>query len=198
MMNVGAPSMGRGLEPVSPQAPENPPMQQPTAMFGQQVQASPEEQAQYEKFVSNALNVIYNDKALPAYVETLKGDGDPKAGLAMATVQTIAMVAQSAEAAGLELSGDVVFHAGKEIFEDLADLSADAGIKDYTKDQDALDGAYFMALDQFQSLMADNGRLDQSIFQADMQKLMEMDGSGEFEATLRRLAEADDMQSQQQ
>lgn len=163
---------------------------QPSPM-GQPQQASQQEQAQYEKFVAKAWDLVYDKAMLPKVVDMLGGEGEPVEGLARTTALVVGRVATAAEQAGEKLSGDVVLHAGKEIFEDLADLSATFKVKDYTKDPEALEGAYFRAMDHFRVMMQQAGRLDQGAAQKDMEMIQQMDESGEFEQMLRGLAEQD-------
>lgn len=134
------------------------------------------------------MQVIFDDRTLPAYVKTLLGQGSPKQGLADATVQTVALVIQKAEAEGQKIPGDVLFAASKEVLEELADLSKEAGVKDYSKDPDPLDGAFFQAVDDFRMMMQQNRRLNPETFRNDMGLLRELDHKGGYERMLRGLA----------
>lgn len=154
-------------------------------------QASPEEQRAYDEFVSRGMLLIYNRKFLPSVLEMLQGNGDPVEGLATAAAQITKRVASSAKGAGKEIPPDVVFHGGTELFEDLASLSKDAGIKDFSTDQDAFEAAYFRALDQYRMSSQQDGSADQQGAQADLAKLQEMDQSGALEKTLMQMAEKD-------
>lgn len=155
-------------------------------------QASPEEQELYNQFVAKAMELTYDPKFMPKVVAMLEGEGDPQEGLAKAAALIIARVATSAEKAGIKLTGDVLFHAGTEVFEDLAELSKEAGIKDYSQDPDALEGAYFRTLDQFRVMMQESGRLNPQTAQKEMAMLEQMDANGELERMLRGLAEQDE------
>lgn len=152
-------------------------------------QATPEEQDMLHKTVAVAYEMIYRPDTLPTFLEMLKGGGDPAKGLAQATVQTVARIQQSAEQAGDKIPGDVLFAAGKEILEDLADLATKAGIHDFAADEDALDGAFFQAVDDYRMLLQEGGKLNPQDYAGEMQKLQEMDASGDFERTLRSAAE---------
>ncbi|WP_420411595.1 hypothetical protein [Roseibium sp.] len=158
--------------------------------------ATPEEQTLLEKVVAKAYNLIYDDQAVGSYLEMLKGSGNPDKGLANAVAHTVARVAQAAENGGQKLPGNVLFQAGKEITEDLAELSTKARIKDYEQDQDALDGAFFQAVDDFRLMMQQNGRINPKVHQEDLARLQKMDGSGQFEQVLRGLAASDDQGGQ--
>lgn len=154
-------------------------------------QASPEEQKQYETIVGSAFNMIYDKTMLPKITQILEGGGDPKAGLARAASLVMVKIYTSAKQAGQEFSGEVMFHAGKEVFEDLAELSKEAGIYDFSENPDDLEGAYFLTLDQFRMDMQEAGMLDTEAAKADFAKLQQMDQSGGLEQMLMRLSEND-------
>lgn len=159
--------------------------------IGELQNASPEEQEQYDRFVSRGMELIFDEKMLPGIVDMLEGGGDPVEGLARTSTLVIGRIATAAEKAGEKLHGDVVMHAGTEIVEHLADVSKEAGIKDFEQDPDALEGAYFRTLDQFRMLMTDAGRIDQEAAQRDMDTLQKMDEGGQLEPLMRKLAEED-------
>lgn len=160
-------------------------------MGAQPQQASPEEQALYDKIVGQAMNLVYDKKFMPQVLKMLEGEGDPVEGLARAAALVIARIATSGEKAGIKMKGDVLHHAGTEILEDLAELSKEAGIKDYSQDSDALEAAYFRALDMFRVMMQEAGRLKPETAQKDMAMLQQMDQSGKLESMLRGLSQND-------
>lgn len=189
----------QGLAPAPRQAQPaaRPPAAQPPSLeqaataqrpLGQAQQASPQEQALYERFVAKSMEAIISDGAMPKYVKMLEGQGNPQQGLADATVQTVAMITQKAEQAGQKLPGDVVFAASKEVLEELADLSKAAGIKDYSKDPDALEGAFFQAVDDFRMMLQQSNALKPQVAQRDLARLQQLDTGGGFENMLRKLA----------
>lgn len=163
------------------------------APFGDQAaqQASPEEQALYDQFVGEAFNMIYDKRMLPGVLEMLRGGGDPVGGLATAAAQVTAKVYASAQKAGQQIPPDVLLHAGTEIYEDLAELSKTAGIKDFSKDKDAFESGYFRALDQYRMMEQQNGTADQGAAKRDLDTLQQMDKSGQLEQMMMGLAERD-------
>ena len=200
MLNLGQIVAGSG-GPANPSpVPSQPPsqMQGQPQQIGSAVDASPEEQALLDHFVGKGIQLIYSGQAMPGIVETLKGDGDPVAGLATATVQVVTRVGQAAEKAGQQVPGDVLFEAGRQILQNLADLSAEAGIKDYSKDQDSLDGAFFRAVDDYRVQMQEAGKIDQAHYQGEMEALQQADQSGVLEQMLRQLARQDQENAQPQ
>lgn len=185
-------------DPAMPPPEGDPAMQEPQAEqvpdqpAGDQ-QASPEEQKLYEDFVAHGLLLVYsNPKMFGQVVKMLEGGGEPQEGLARATALVVARVLSAAEKAQQQIPGDVVFHAGKEIFEDLAELSGRAGIKDYGEDQDSLEGAFFKAADQLRTMLQESGKIDQQAAASDMERLQQMDQSGELQAMFEELAAKDD------
>lgn len=180
---AGGPSMGAaaGAPPPAPTAPPSEPQQ-----------ASPEEQELYTRFVSKAFSLIYDKEFFPQVTAMLEGEGDPAEGLARTTAMVVVRVVSAAREGGQDMPGDVLFHAAKEVFEDLADLSGRARIKDYGADQDALEGAFFRAMDALRIELAGSGFIDQAAAEADLAELQRMDQAGELEGLFRGLAERDD------
>lgn len=159
--------------------------------LGETQQATPEEQAVYDRFVARGYQLIYDKAMFPKVLELLQGGGDPVEGLARATAMIVSRVAEAAKQADARLSGDVLLHAGTEIFEDLATLATDEGIHDFVGDADALEGAYFRALDIFRGMLQASGGIDQAAAKADFDRLVEMDKGGQLEQVFRGLAEGD-------
>jgi hypothetical protein len=170
-------------------------------------QAAPEEQAQYNQFVGRAMELIYNQKMFPQVVEMLRGghaEGqDPKQagaasgparGLANATAMIITRVYKAASDAGAQLSPDVLFHGGTEIFGQLAEISDKAGISDYANDRDKLESAYFLAVDTAMEQLKNAGVVDEASAKQALQQLQGMDAKGELEQVFRDLDAKDKAQ----
>ncbi|MEM7674513.1 MAG: hypothetical protein AAF449_00770 [Myxococcota bacterium] len=165
-------------------------MQAPApASFSQE--ASPEEQASYDQLVGNALVLAFDKERLPSVLKGLRGGDDPIEGLSRTAANIFVRVAKDAEANGVPLAGEVSFAAGTEIVESLAELSTAAGIHDFENDAEALEGAYFRALDHARVMMQQSGGLSQETAQQDMARLQAMDESGELERMMVGLAESD-------
>ena len=190
MDQMTAPASEGASQPMPQDQPQA--MPQGDEMGGMTQQASPEEQKQYELIVGSAFNMIYDKKMLPKITKILEGGGDPNAGLARAASLVMTKIFTGAKQAGQEFSGDVMFHAGTEIFEDLAELSKEAGIHDFSQNPDDLEGAYFLTLDQFRMDMQDAGALDTESAKADFAKLQQMDATGDLEQMFTRLAKDDE------
>lgn len=179
---------GPAVEPVEEDAASDDDAEAEGPTAGDPNQASPEEQAQYERFVGRGMELIYSDEMFEQVVDMLDGDGeDPRKGLAAASSMIVLRVARAADEAGQQLSPDVVYHAGKELFEQLAEVSDKAGISNYANDPDALEGAFFMAIDQVIDQLAEVGELDQEGAKAQLAELQKMDQSGDLEKMFRDL-----------
>src|SRR5688572_24822495 len=74
---------------------------------------SPEEQAQYDQFVARAINFIHNPESADSIIDHLN---DSEVSIPEAVGRTAAFIAQrmveAAKAMEVQLSPDVVFHAG--------------------------------------------------------------------------------------
>lgn len=160
-------------------------------------QASPEEQAQYDQFVQTAMQLIYDESIKDTLIDMLDGaqgsdGGNPAEGLAMATVMVVGRVKQVAEQAGEQIDKVVLFHAGTEIMGQLADISRDAGIKDYGEDHQALQAAYFRAIDMYIDQARKAGEVDDAAAAQDLQRLLKADSDGQLEQIMMQLANDDE------
>lgn len=99
---------------------------------------SPEEQAQYDQLVTKALDLIDGPKTQRAILDQMNQKDMP---VYQAVGRTAAMMAmaleQQAKASGIELSGDVIFHAAKDyILPELFTIGEAAKILPTPKDGD--------------------------------------------------------------
>ena len=154
---------------------------------GEQPNVTEAEQQIYDEFVDNAFSVIYDDKSLPQIIESLKGDGDPVEGLANTAVSVIARVQDSAEQAGQPLPPDVVFNAGVEILENLADLAEKAGVHEFTPQE--LEGGTFRAMDIYREMKGRDGGADRPEIVADFNQIVELDKAGQLDQIAPGLTE---------
>jgi hypothetical protein len=99
------------------------------------VQANPQQQAQYDKFVENGMRLIYDKKGVKRIVESLDGAGNPVEGLASTLAGVARRLIDSAEKNGVQFSTDVMLHGTGELAEQLANLSAESGGHKYTEDE---------------------------------------------------------------
>lgn len=125
---------------------------------------SPEEQAQYDKFVLNAVKVIFpeaspdalgagevdvQDPALgkpsPQIIQSLQSTDNPIASLAQTAVQLIASLDSSAQRSGLRLEDDALYEAGTSVLEILASVAQMQGSHDFSDDE--MEQALYHALD---------------------------------------------------
>ena len=155
---------------------QQPQQQQPAAESGEEApNVSAEEQNAYNQFVANGHLMIYDQKTFPRMLDTLKG-GDPVEALAMASATLVKQLSESARKQGRGIPGDVMLHGGKELFEELAELQADAGFA--TLEGEQLEGAWYRALDLFRGMAEQDGSLDMQAVNQDMQTLVEADQQG--------------------
>lgn len=182
--------MGQGLDPsgLQPTGRDTPPPRdkgRATAQAGEeQPNVTPEEQAEYDRFMDNALKLIYNEKALPQVIRSLAGGGDPVEGLANTTVMVIGRLEDSAGGHG-SINGDVLFHGGVEILEDLADLAGEAGIKDFSEQE--IEAALYRALDQYRMMRQGDGTLNEGPMREEFEQLVAADRAGALDQALPEL-----------
>lgn len=157
--------------------------------------ASPEEQAEYDQFVGNGMKLIYSESTFPKILESLTSGDDAKHSLAQTAAMIVVRTVQSAMQAGRKLSGDVILHGGTELFEEVADVATKAGVHDFAKDRNALEGAMFQAMDMARQNLQGMGAMDPEAVRQDVDQLENMNESGELDSMLRELARNDPRQA---
>lgn len=154
---------------------------------GEQPNVTPEEQAQYDRFIDMAFRLIYDERSFPAILKRLAATPDPVEGLAAVVVMVVSRLKDSAQQQGVEISPDVLFHGGSELLEDIADTAAKAGVHQYTEQQ--LEQALYRALDLYRA-MDQRGGADQQTFQQDWNALVQADRQGRLGDLVPQLAGA--------
>lgn len=143
---------------------------------------SAEEQQQYNRFVGNGMQMMFAEEGLSTVVESLKGDGNPVEGLANSVVAVVTRLEDSAKQAGEAVSGDVLYHGGVELLEQLADLAKVAGVHDFSEDE--MESAMYLALDTYRITREQDGGLPQDRMKADMQELEQAERDGTLDQLL--------------
>ena len=133
---------------------------------------SPEEQQQYDAFVQNAMEIMYTQegKPEPQVLQRLSTGNKPIDTLAQTTVWLVMMVEQDAKRNGQPIDDDVIFHAAKEVMEQLVELTEAAGI--HTFKEAEIQGAWYNALDMYREANSDEGgRIDPEVAAGKFQEL---------------------------
>ncbi|PGH55880.1 hypothetical protein CRT60_21755 [Azospirillum palustre] len=173
---------GHNPEEEAAEAPAGPGMEQ-----GEQPNVSPEEQAEYDRFIDQAFRLVYDEKSFPAILKRLTATPDPVEGLAAVVVMVVSRLKDSAQQQGVEVSPGVLFHGGSELLEDIADTAAKAGIHQYT-DQE-MEKALYRALDLYRAMDQRAGG-DRQAFQQDWDALVQADRQGRLGDLVPQLAGA--------
>jgi hypothetical protein len=191
--------MGMGMA----QPPAAAPMQQPAPMGAApeeeegESNVSPEEQAMYDQYINNAMEIIYprgeEASVSPQILGPLKGEWPPElqemmAGLeqplsgepldniaATAAVLTM-MLEGSAASAGQPMPDEVIFHGGAEIVEELVDLGEELGL--FELGDEEVEQGFYRAVDIYRQL---SPRMDDAAKQAlagEFEQVMAADKEG--------------------
>lgn len=145
-----------------------------------QPNVTPEEQAQYEMVVRNALKIIYPEgeqaAVSPQVMKGLSGSKEPVMNLAITAVTIVTGLRDSAKKAGQPIDQDVLFHAGVAIIEELAEVAEAAKIHDYSdKDEES---ALYLALDMYRSAGEQSGDVDKEALTQQWGQIVEADKQG--------------------
>ena len=159
--------------------------------------ASPEEQAVYEQFVKNGMEVIYpageEGQVSPKILESLKAGGDPVQSLAATTVELVVQLETSAEASGAEwakntdLVSDISLGAGQEFMGQLAEIAETAGIHTYTPDE--VNAAAIDAMQQYGEAMEAAGKIDKADLESQFGEIAQAKEQGRLGELMPALAQ---------
>lgn len=161
--------------------------------------ASPEEQAIYDRFVRTVMGVIYPEgpeQVSPQIMQNLQGQFDQRAqamfaeavppvqptptdSLAQTGVLLTIAVESAMERSGQQIPDDVVFHAGAEVMEMLAELAEAAGIIDLSEKE--LDAVMLRAMDLYR---ISSPRVDPEALAAEFGQIVEADRAGQLDKAL--------------
>ena len=167
---------------------------------GEAANVTPEEQAQYDEFVNNALEIIYpaqtQGQPSPQIINSLSGQmseqerellaqADPPLGnspidnLAGTGAAVVVMVEGSAAQAGARIDDDVLFHAGADILAELAEVAEAAKIHPYSEEE--MESALYRALDIYRM---SSPRVDPEMLAQEFGQIAEADKAGQLDQVL--------------
>lgn len=121
------------------------------------IEATPEQQAQYNKFVGMALSMLFKEDFLPKAVEAIKGSSTPVDGMARLGAGIASRLYDKAKQAGEEIEIIVMMHGGLEVMGEIAELANKAGIE---VSMEMAEAAYYQAADMVKSHLENQGDLD--------------------------------------
>lgn len=158
---------------------------------------SPEEQAQYDQFMENAINLIYEgEQVRPQILEALNVGGEPSGGadpwimaLAQSAVTIVTKLDDSSREAGQPVSDDVLLHGAIAVIEELAEVADAAQIHDYTE-QD-MTGALQQAIDLYRPKLIADGRTDEETLKAQFAEINQAEAAGRLDEVLPGLSQAE-------
>jgi len=143
---------------------------------------TPEEQEQYNRFVTNGMLLMYEKERLPTLLKTIAGDGNPVEGIANALVSIVSRLDDSADKAGAQVSGDIKYQGGVELMEQLVELAENAGIHTFSDKE--MEDATLLALDTYRASKQQAGALPVDELSQDFEALLAAEESGELEQVL--------------
>lgn len=149
--------------------------------------ASPEEQAIYEQVMRNAAKVIApagegEPTISESVLKSLKGSDNPVMNLATTASMLVRTLMKSAQANGMQIPNDVLFHAGADIVGLLAEVADVAKIHQYS-DED-VERAFYLGLDMYRQAGTEEGDVDPEALKQEFGMIREADQSGNLEQVL--------------
>lgn len=148
-------------------------------------EASPEEQALYNRFVAMAVMGLSDEQNLTNTIKAMQSAGDPTVGVAEVASAMIVRVSSMARSQGNELPGDVLMHGGKEIIEYAVELAEAAGLAEFSPEM--MEQTFYQTLDLVTQSMKDSGELDEEAIAADLPRMKQAEESGELDSILAQI-----------
>ncbi len=126
---------------------------EPEAARTQEGFGANDNQAFYEKFVSNGLNLIHNEGGMQALLGLIDS-GNPVEGISNALLSVLTRLTETSKAKGIQISDKVIQQGGAELLGEMAELAEEAGIHEFKEDE--LKAGYALGMQMFK-LQAQNG-----------------------------------------
>lgn len=161
-----------------------------------QANVTPEEQAEYEQAMNNALELLYTDKGVrPELLEQLKAGGGaveaaaspdqpnasgngPILALAQAAVTIVGQLDDSAREAGKPISDDVLYHVGADVTAEIAEIAEASKIHDYSEED--ITGAFMQALDMYRDKAIADGRTSKETLEGQFNEINQAEAAGKL------------------
>ncbi|MCP4536509.1 MAG: hypothetical protein GY832_05125 [Chloroflexi bacterium] len=143
---------------------------------------TPEEQAEYDKFVDNGSKLIFDENMAPQILKRIEEAEAPAEGLASVVVNLVLRLRDAARQSGAEIDPAILMHGGMELMENLAELSAAAGVHEFSEKEK--ESALYLAMDKFGTIELETGNLNKEALTEDMNMLQQADQSGGLDQLL--------------
>lgn len=177
-------------------------------------QASPEEEADAEEFIKNAVELTHDENGKPTepVQRHLQGQFEPEVMqmfeavnppinpespsdcLALTGLLVVMATDASAMSAGKDVGNDVVLHAGAELIAMFAEDAEVLGL--FESDEKGVEVAVTRAVDIYNQI--DGPRVDKQMLADEFQQLVEADKAGQLDKVLPGAKQAAGMADQQQ
>lgn len=154
---------------------------------------TPEEQAEYDQVMENALTLMYTPEGVrPEIVQALSVEQEEgEAGqqvnsailaLAQSAVTIVARLDDSAREAGKPISDEVLYHAGFDVVQELAEIAEASKIHDYSEED--ITGAFAQALDMYREKAIADGRTNEETLKAQFNEINQAESEGRLDELL--------------
>lgn len=131
----------------------------------------------YQKVVANCMTVV--TQSLKAILKSIADSQDKPGALATAAVHVLLRVEDSFEQSGGKLVLTMSFNAGAATLIDISEACEKAGVHQFG--QKEIEAAFLQAVDQYRVIRAHQGRLDQAMFQQQLQQMKQDADNGTLE-----------------
>lgn len=117
--------------------------------------ATPEQQAQFDKFVAMGMAILYDPQFIPRARAVIAGEGEAVEGIAEVAVGIVGRIFMQAKKEGEDIDPAVVLHGGWQIINYVAEVArVSANVEISPED---IEAAFYIAADKFRQTLEKNG-----------------------------------------
>lgn len=177
-------AMGQGVKPGGQPTPQGP-QGGPGPQNG--TPATPQQQAQYNRFFAYSLLMLYDEKFLPKVQELFQKSPTPIEAAARVGAAIATRIYIGAEKQGSKIPPEVILYAGQEVMAEIAEMARSAGIADLS--QEDVETAYYMAADMVRASLEGAGKIDKTNASQDFEQIRNMVGDDKLNQVLQRMGQ---------
>jgi hypothetical protein len=139
----------------APQAPQGAPQGGQAPQNG--VPATPEQQAQYNRFFAYSILMLYNEDFMPKVQELFQKTPTPIEAAARVGAAIATRIYTAALDKGAEIPTEVMLYAGQEVMGEIAEMARMAGLANLSPED--VETAYYMAADMVRHALEGAGKI---------------------------------------
>lgn len=149
------------------------------------VPATPEQQAQYNRFYAYSILMLYNEDFIPKVQELFQKSPNAVEAAARVGSAIATRIYMGASKNGATIPPEVMLHAGQEVMGEIAEMARVSGLADLSEED--VETAYYLAADMTRSALEKAGKIDGKNAQADLENIRSLVGDDKLNEIVQRM-----------